>query len=142
MLSQICTLAVSLIQNVYSQIKYFLLIKIYFIVQCLVELETPDNNDGLKHTAQSLLPSARLLIEAFGLIKGQIPASGPKGHLLKGDVLKYIELNKLTRLPLENSHTDQKKASNVQQKATKAAATTTKGILYLNFKHMKIVHFD
>ena len=48
-----------------------------------------------------MLPASRLLVEAFGLMTKQIPATGPKGHLLKGDVLKFIEENKVSRLHLQ-----------------------------------------
>ena len=50
-----------------------------------------------------MLPAARLLVEAFGLARGHIPATGPKGHLLKGDVLKYIVDNKVPKLDLQGS---------------------------------------
>ena len=51
-----------------------------------------------------MLPASRLLVEAFGLMTKQIPATGPKGHLLKGDVLKYIESNKVPRLELQTAN--------------------------------------
>jgi len=62
-----------------------------------------DDMEGVNGNTQTapMLPAARLLVEAFGLMTRQIPATGPKGHLLKGDVLKYIEENKVPKLNLQ-----------------------------------------
>ena len=44
-----------------------------------------------------MLPSARLLAETFGLALEKIPSTGPKGHLLKGDILSYIDTHSIAR---------------------------------------------
>ena len=69
-----------------------------------------------------MLPAARLLVEAFGLMKGTIPATGPKGHILKGDVLRFIDANKLTKPELKypKEGTD---SQAVKVRATTATAT-------------------
>lgn len=35
-------------------------------------------------------PAVRLLLETYQLNPGLIPATGPKGRLLKGDVLRFV----------------------------------------------------
>ena len=42
------------------------------------------------HPVQLLGPSVRRLLDSYGLDRHSIKASGHKGQLLKGDVLKYI----------------------------------------------------
>lgn len=69
-----------------------------------------------------MLPAARLLVEAFGLMKGTIPATGPKGHILKGDVLQFIGANKLTRPELKNAKKETQ-SQTVESKASMAAST-------------------
>lgn len=40
-------------------------------------------------------PAVRVLLERYHLQSGRVTATGHKGKLLKGDVLKYIADNKL-----------------------------------------------
>eukprot|EP00041_Stephanoeca_diplocostata_P018041 m.374310 g.374310 ORF g.374310 m.374310 type:complete len:483 (-) comp20902_c0_seq1:464-1912(-) len=41
-------------------------------------------------TARSLSPAVLALVNRHGLVAQQIPATGPKGHILKGDVLAFL----------------------------------------------------
>eukprot|EP00794_Sanderia_malayensis_P013984 gene13984-15442_t len=71
--------------------------------------ESDGSNDGhSEHTFSPsndlMLPSARLLVEAFGLANANIPSTGPKGHLLKGDVLNYVSVNNISRLKQQQQH--------------------------------------
>merc|ERR1719187_2145327 len=62
--------------------------------------ETPveaEHDDG--HGHETMWPSVRLLLEQYGISAASIPASGPKGVLLKGDVLKHIKMAGLQPLP-------------------------------------------
>ncbi|MCL4136421.1 UNVERIFIED_CONTAM: hypothetical protein GTU68_026945 [Idotea baltica] len=45
-------------------------------------------------------PSVRLLLEKYGLTHSQVPAEGPHGILLKGDVLKFVREKNLQAKPL------------------------------------------
>ncbi len=45
-------------------------------------------------------PAVRGLLERYGLSASSVPATGPRGSLLKGDVLNYISRGKL--LPIES----------------------------------------
>ncbi|KAI3638313.1 hypothetical protein MIR68_003924 [Amoeboaphelidium protococcarum] len=48
----------------------------------------------------SILPSVQRLVAYYGISElASIPSSGPHGRLLKGDVLKWIEQNRLQRRP-------------------------------------------
>ena len=40
-------------------------------------------------------PSVRLLLEKYGLSATDVPANGPHGKLLKGDILNYIKTNNI-----------------------------------------------
>ena len=42
-----------------------------------------------------IAPAAGTYLRRFGVLPSQIKATGPRGHVLKGDVLQYIEANKL-----------------------------------------------
>lgn len=44
-------------------------------------------------------PAVNLYLKQYGLKITQITASGPKGSVSKGDVLKYVKTNKLQPLP-------------------------------------------
>ena len=74
-----------------------------YFVKHGTQFESFSGDDSVNSNTQiaPMLPAARLLVEAFGLMTRQIPATGPKGHLLKGDVLKYIEENKVPKLNLQ-----------------------------------------
>jgi 2-oxoglutarate dehydrogenase E2 component (dihydrolipoamide succinyltransferase) len=51
----------------------------------------PEEGDG------ALSPAVRKLLEENDLDPGQIPATGPKGNLTKGDVLAYLEARQETQ---------------------------------------------
>ena len=38
----------------------------------------------------------------YGVLPSQVVATGPRGHVLKGDVLKYVEDNKLQQRDLKS----------------------------------------
>ena len=90
-----------------SGIKFIKTFIIYFLLFNIFTHKStyfPGNSDQSSTSKSGLapmLPASRLLVEAFGLMTRQIPATGPKGHLLKGDVLKFIEENKVPRLNLQ-----------------------------------------
>ena len=54
------------------------------------------------HHVQLLGPSVRRLLDSYGLDRHSIKASGHKGQLLKGDVLKYI--NKHAKAEIKFTH--------------------------------------
>jgi pyruvate/2-oxoglutarate dehydrogenase complex dihydrolipoamide acyltransferase (E2) component len=57
---------------------------------------------------RNLGPAVRTLLEQYHLQFSQIPATGRKGKLLKGDVLKYITDNKLKpKAPKEGNLTNE-----------------------------------
>lgn len=43
-------------------------------------------------------PSVRRLLDSYGLDRNIIKATGEKGQLLKGDVLKHIHENSMTEI--------------------------------------------
>lgn len=57
---------------------------------------------------RSVGPAVRTLLEQYHLQSSQITATGRKGKLLKGDVLKYITDNKLKpKVPKEGNLTNE-----------------------------------
>ena len=42
-----------------------------------------------------IAPAAGGYLLRYGVLPSQVVATGPRGHVLKGDVLKYVEDNKL-----------------------------------------------
>ncbi|XP_046394055.1 pyruvate dehydrogenase protein X component, mitochondrial-like [Ischnura elegans] len=51
------------------------------------------------HVLQSIGPAVRGLLELFGLKASEVPATGPKGMLLKGDILKMVQDKNLKAKP-------------------------------------------
>ncbi|KNC86281.1 hypothetical protein SARC_01543 [Sphaeroforma arctica JP610] len=49
------------------------------------------DDDSHAATRSTLLPSVAQLVQKHNLNVAEIPATGPKGHLLKGDVLNFLE---------------------------------------------------
>ena len=45
-------------------------------------------------------PAAGTYMRRFGVLPSQIKATGPKGHVLKSDVLQFIEDNKMPKRDL------------------------------------------
>lgn len=80
-----------------------------------------------------MLPAARLLMEAFGLMTKPIPATGPKGHLLKGDVLQYIEANKVPKLQL---HSTEKPSPIIKERPERVETKTTEQAVKGNLIHL------
>lgn len=99
---------------------------------------TPKQSSGGKATKQTypLYPSVQHLLDVNGLAKAEadkIPATGPNGRLLKGDVLAYIgkidgsypseladRFTKLAHLDLSNIKTAPKKETPQKQAAKEA----------------------
>ena len=48
-------------------------------------------------------PSAGGYLRRYGLLPSQVTATGPKGHLLKGDVLQYAQDNKVKAIDLRQT---------------------------------------
>jgi len=46
-------------------------------------------------TKFKVAPAASGYLRRFGVLPSQVTATGPKGHVLKEDVFKYAEANKL-----------------------------------------------
>ncbi|XP_055930228.1 uncharacterized protein LOC129960684 [Argiope bruennichi] len=46
-------------------------------------------------------PSVKKLLTEYGIKYSDVPSSGPKGNLLKGDVLKFIQDKKLKQIPIK-----------------------------------------
>ncbi len=44
-------------------------------------------------------PAVRNLLEKYGISPNEITGTGPRGMLLKGDVLSHIQKGKLTPVP-------------------------------------------
>jgi pyruvate/2-oxoglutarate dehydrogenase complex dihydrolipoamide acyltransferase (E2) component len=42
-------------------------------------------------------PSAGFYMRTYGVLPSEVPASGPKGYIQKGDVLDFVEKNKLVK---------------------------------------------
>ncbi|XP_071452428.1 pyruvate dehydrogenase protein X component-like [Hetaerina americana] len=51
------------------------------------------------HVIQSIGPAVRSLLELYGLKAAEVPATGPKGKLLKGDILKLVNEKNLKAKP-------------------------------------------
>lgn len=61
----------------------------------------------LLFTCRTLGPAVRMLLEQYHLQSSQVAATGRKGKLLKGDVLKYVADNKLKpKTPKEGNLTN------------------------------------
>lgn len=70
-------------------------------------------------------PAAGWWLRAYGVLPSQVEASGPKGFLQKGDVLKHIKANNLSLRPQESAAPP--KAEEPKQKAApKKAAPAPK----------------
>ena len=46
-------------------------------------------------TKIKVAPAAGGYLFRYGVLPSKVVATGPRGHVLKGDILKYIEENKL-----------------------------------------------
>ena len=44
-------------------------------------------------------PAAGWWLRSYGVLPSQVPASGPKGYILKGDVVKHVKTNSLSLRP-------------------------------------------
>ena len=49
-----------------------------------------------------IAPAAGGYLRRYGVLPSQVVATGPRGHVLKGDVLKYVEDNKLQHRDLKS----------------------------------------
>ncbi len=83
----------------YKNLKFGLCLLLNFL---FISTDSSNSSGGSEVGLTSLsdalmLPSARLLVEAYNLTNEKIQSTGPKGHILKGDVLKYISFNNITR---------------------------------------------
>ncbi|XP_052066078.1 pyruvate dehydrogenase protein X component, mitochondrial-like [Mytilus californianus] len=52
------------------------------------------------HTELSIGPSVRKLLEEYNITAATVQPSGPHGRLLKGDILKYVKSNSLSKQDL------------------------------------------
>lgn len=65
--------------------------KLRTVDQCLIRLASSAvEKSGLK-TKILVSPAARLLLSVNGISADQVSPSGPKGHILKGDVLQHLK---------------------------------------------------
>ncbi len=55
-------------------------------------------------------PAAGWWLRTYGVLPSQVPATGPKGFILKGDVLMHIKQNNLSIRPRDAPATAQKSA--------------------------------
>ncbi|GBN28470.1 Pyruvate dehydrogenase protein X component [Araneus ventricosus] len=62
-------------------------------------VETPSK--PVKREYQVCGPSVKKLLTEYGIKYSDVPSSGPKGNLLKGDVLKFIQDKKLKQIPFK-----------------------------------------
>ena len=46
-------------------------------------------------------PAAAWWLRSYAVLPSQVPATGPKGYIVKGDVLKHIKTNNLSLRPRE-----------------------------------------
>ena len=46
-------------------------------------------------------PAAGWWLRSYGVLPSELQASGPKGYIIKGDVLKHIKANNLSLRPRE-----------------------------------------
>ena len=53
----------------------------------------------VQHGFRALGPAVRNLLERYGLSLNQIQGTGPRGLLLKGDVLSHIQKGNLQPIP-------------------------------------------
>jgi len=60
-----------------------------------VEAAPPPPSNPLGEHSSVLGPAASLLLTQYGINPASVPATGPKGNLLKGDVLGFIKARKL-----------------------------------------------
>jgi len=51
-----------------------------------------------EHSSSVLGPATSLLLTQYGINPASVPATGPKGNLLKGDVLSFIKARKLDKV--------------------------------------------
>ena len=68
-------------------------------------------------------PAAGGYLRRFGVLPSQVTATGPKGHILKEDVFKYAEANKLQ---MKIITTEAPEASKAPAKVAKKAAPPKK----------------
>ena len=54
-------------------------------------------------TKFKVAPAAGGYLRRYGLLPSQITATGPRGHILKSDVLKYAEDNKIKAIDLRTT---------------------------------------
>ena len=54
---------------------------------------------SVSHSSVVMGPAVRLLIHHFDISEKDIKPSGPKGNILKSDVLKFIELGNVKPVP-------------------------------------------
>lgn len=66
-------------------------------------------------------PAAGWWMRAYAVLPSQLVASGPKGYILKGDVLKYIKANNLSMRPQESPSPSTATKSEPKAAAPKAA---------------------
>jgi len=67
-----------------------------------LQAKTPTVPAKAASTAQPQLgPAVRTLLDAYALKPAQITSSGPHGILLKGDILKFVQANKLKPSPVK-----------------------------------------
>ena len=62
--------------------------------------------DATLHQEMSKLkvsPAAGWWMRSYGVLPSKLTATGPKGYLVKGDVLKYIKTNNLSLRPRETN---------------------------------------
>lgn len=69
-------------------------------------------------------PSAKLLIREFGLDASSVQASGPRGTMLKGDVLAAIKSGKTVSAPKEKKPSPQSHSKSSAAVSAKAVPTS------------------
>ncbi|GIZ00910.1 pyruvate dehydrogenase protein X component, mitochondrial [Caerostris extrusa] len=71
-------------------------------VEGAIESSTPETPTRVEKKDHHICgPSVKKLLTEYGIKYSDVPSSGPKGNLLKGDVLKFINDKKLKQLPVK-----------------------------------------
>ncbi|GIX99364.1 pyruvate dehydrogenase protein X component, mitochondrial [Caerostris darwini] len=71
-------------------------------VENAIESSTPETPTRVEKKDHHICgPSVKKLLTEYGIKYSDVPSSGPKGNLLKGDVLKFINDKKLKQLPVK-----------------------------------------
>ncbi|KAH8865038.1 Dihydrolipoamide acetyltransferase component of pyruvate dehydrogenase complex, partial [Schistosoma japonicum] len=89
----------------------------------LKQLEkTPTFRETQSTRSSSMGPAVRLLLQSHELDGSQIPQTGPRGQLLKGDVLAYVTNNRIK--PVVTNQEKSVKSTFTIQSSTLGAAFT------------------